>query len=147
MTKGLHQDTNMNQVCVRARVCVLGWGECHARRCATATPSPELQTGKTGIWRWKPQRSAFRLRDICFSPDEESCVGKTVLLPRNRLNWQQMVSLRCWRGQNDWKCRTGRGGDVVNDVVVGQDRYDNLDLDLECEEAAEAVSILTWNFS
>lgn len=36
---------------------------------------------------------------------------------------------------------------MVNDVAVGQDRYDNLDLDLECEEPAEAVSILTWNFS
>lgn len=36
---------------------------------------------------------------------------------------------------------------MFNDVTVGQDRYDSLDLDLECEETAEAVSIPKWNFS
>lgn len=52
-----------------------------------------------------------------------------------------MVSLRCWRVNNE--CGTGLRGDVINDVTLGQDRYNNLDLDLECEGPVEVVSILT----
>lgn len=35
---------------------------------------------------------------------------------------------------------------MFNDVPVGQDSMEKLDLDLECEGPAEAVSVLTWSF-
>lgn len=136
---------------LRARVCP-GVRQSQALRCASATPSPEVQTGKTSTWRRKPQRPASDLKDICFSVYEEACKKNGVESPRNclSLSWtitlgtdaeQQMVSL--WR-QHWLKIRTG---DVFNDVTVVQDRYDNLVLELECEGTAEAVSILKWNFS
>lgn len=95
-------------------VCVC-WDEANVTRAGARQPRPLLsykQTGKTGIWRWKPQRPALRLKDICFSPDEETCVGKLFCYRET-----------AWTDSKWWVCAVGEVKMIENVELGGEEMW------------------------